>query len=242
MRTILEYVDRKASDYQRLPLFAFMQDDSVALRDRLAFVPALAHFVMTFSDLYAHVLREEPAPDSYQELVNAHTYEDGGHWKWFLADLVTLEQDPSERVTETLRRLWGPETLKIRMLSYRICRQGLYASSLQKLVLVQCIEAVGKVSLTNAAPIGRALAKQLSKPLVYFGPHHLDTEAEHTLEDQGVRACLEAASVSEEDALALRGLVDETFAAFTDFSAELLAFAIARRANSQAMPASAASE
>lgn len=242
MRTILEYVDRKTSEYERLPLFEYMQDESIALKDRLAFVPALAHFVMTFADIYAHVLRDEPAPDRYQELVNAHTYEDGGHWKWFLADLATLDRDPTERVTETLRKLWGPETLKIRMLSYRICRQGLYASSLQKLVLVHCIEAVGKVSLSNAAPIGRALAKQLSKPLVYFGPHHLDTEADHTLEDQGVRDSLESASLGEDEIVRLRALVDETFAAFTDFSDELLTFA--RRASTGAgqAPAAAPSE
>lgn len=236
MRTILEYVDRKTAEYERLPLFELMQDDSIRLEDRLAFVPALAHFVMTFSDIYAHVLRVEPAPDHYQELVNAHTYEDGGHWKWFLADLVTLDRDPTERTTETLRKLWGPETLKIRMLSYRICRLGLGASSLRKLVLVQCIEAVGKVSFTNAAPVGRALAKRLSKPLVYFGPHHLDTEADHTLEDQSVRRSLESASLSDEDIAGLRELVDETFAAFTDFSAELLTFATQARERAGAAP------
>lgn len=241
MRTILEYVDRKTTEYERLPLFEFMRDEAISLQDRLAFVPALAHFVMTFSDIYAHVLRDEPASDRYQELVNAHTYEDGGHWKWFLADLVTLDRDPTERVTETLRKLWAPETLRIRMLSYRICRQGLDASSLQKLVLVQCIEAVGKVSLTHAAPIGRAIAQRLSKPLVYFGPHHLDTEADHTLEDQGVRQSLESASVSEDEAIRLRALIDETFAAFTDFSDELLTFA-KRAREGAARTASAASE
>jgi hypothetical protein len=96
---------------------------------------------------------------------------------------------------------------------------------LQKLVLVHCIEAVGKVSLTHAAPIGRAIAQRLSKPLVYFGPHHLDTEAGHTLEDEGVRHSLESASLSDDEVIRLRALIDETFAAFTDFSDELLTFA-----------------
>lgn len=241
MRKILEYVDRKATDYERLPLFEFMQNDAIALRDRLAFVPALAHFVMTFSDLYAHVLRDEPARDRYQELVNAHTYEDGGHWKWFLADLQALDHDPMEPVTQTLRQLWGPETLKTRMLSYHICRLGLGASSLQKLVLVHCIEAVGKVSLKNAAPIGRSLGKQLPKPLVYFGPHHLDTEAEHTLEDDSVRQLLEQASLREDEASRMRALVDETFAAFSEFSADLLSFSLAHQGE-QATRGAAASE
>lgn len=227
MRSILDYIDQRAADYERLPLFAFMGDERLSARQRLGFVPALSHFVMTFADLYAHVLREEPARDSFQELVNAHTYEDGGHWKWFLSDLAALGHSPAESVTQTLKRVWSPETLQTRLLSYRICRLGLNASSLQKLVLVQCIEAVGKVSLTHAAPLGRALATELGKPLVYFGPHHLDTEADHTLEDRTVRDSLEGAKVSELEAEELSRLIDETFAAFTAFSDDLLRVASA---------------
>lgn len=234
MRAILEYVDHKSTEYETLPLFAFMRDPAVPPRDRLGFVPALAHFVMTFADLYAHVLREEPATDSFQELVNAHTYEDGGHWKWFLADLVTLGYDPVANTSQTVRLLWSPETLHTRLLSYRICRLGMGASSLEKLVLVQCIEAVGKISLTHAAPIGRALANELGKPLVYFGPHHLDTEADHTLEEAGVRSSLTSVEVSEQQSLALRSLIDETFAAFAAFSADLLTFAEAARSDRHA--------
>lgn len=227
MRGILDYIDQRAADYERLPLFTFMGDERHSARQRLGFVPALSHFVMTFADLYAHVLREEPARDFFQELVNAHTYEDGGHWKWFLADLAALGYSPTESVTQTLKRVWGPETLQTRLLSYRICQLGYSASSLQKLVLVQCIEAVGKVSLTRAAPLGRALATELGKPLVYFGPHHLDTEAEHTLEDDTVRESLESASVPEPELEALHRLIDETFAAFTAFSDDLLRVASA---------------
>lgn len=227
MRTILEYIDQNTHEYGKLPLFGFMKDESKGLRERLAFVPGLAHFVMSFADVYAHVLRDEPTTDQFQELVNAHTYEDGGHWKWFLADLVTLNEDPTQRVSETLRRLWDPGTLKTRMLTYRMCRLGLGASSLEKLVLVHCIEAVGKVSLEHAAPLGRELAKQLPKPLVYFGAHHLETESGHTLEEQEVRGRLDKVELEPAVRIALRKLVDEAFAAFRDFSDDLLQFALA---------------
>ncbi len=221
MRTMLDQIDERTRAYEKLPLFRLLQDDGKTARERLAFVPALSHFVMTFADLYAHVLRDEPAKDWYQELVNAHTHEDGGHWKWFLADLVALDEDPALRVTETLRQLWGPQTIKTRLLSYRICQLGLGATSLQKLALVHCIEAAGKVSLQSAAPVGRDLGKQLAKPLIYFGSHHLETESGHTLEEGEVRRKLEAVTLDAATRAQLRGVVDAAFDAFTDFSDEL---------------------
>jgi predicted membrane-bound spermidine synthase len=90
------------------------------------------------------VLREEPAKDDFQALVNAHTQEDGGHWNWFLADLASLGQDPRLPFSDALRFLWSERTTKLRMLSYGMCRLGLGASSLHKLVLVQCIEATAE--------------------------------------------------------------------------------------------------
>ena len=94
MRRIMQLVDTRADEYAKAPLFALMRDTSVDPRQRLAFVPALSHFVMTFADIYALVLREEPTSDELQQLVNVHTREDGGHWRWFLADLDKLGHDP----------------------------------------------------------------------------------------------------------------------------------------------------
>lgn len=229
MRDVLGYVDQKTREYERLPLFAFMRDSAIAADERLGFVPCLAHFVMTFADLYSLVLRREPAPDKFQELVNAHTYEDGGHWKWFLADLQALGHDTLRKTSETLRFVWGEETVKSRMLAYRMCRLGYGANSLQRLVLVHCIEAAGKVSLEAVVPIGREMGQRVGRSLLYFGPHHFDTESDHTLEDDAVRESLEVVKLPEPDRKELVALVDEAFSAFTDFSVELHRFAEARR-------------
>lgn len=225
MRTLLDYIDQKTIDYEHLPLFEFMRDSNLSVRDRLAFVPCLAHFVMTFADVYTLVLREEPAKDRYQELVNSHTYEDGGHWKWFLADLRSFGYDPSIRLSDALRFVWGDHAIQNRMLSYHICRMGMGASSLQKLVLVHCIEATGKVSLSTVAPLGSGLANELGRKAVYFGSKHIDSERDHALEDAEIRRSLETEVLAPDVRADLMLIVDQTFAAFTAFSDELLRFA-----------------
>jgi len=214
-------LERNSATLARHPLYAFLRDPSIEPRQRLGFAPGLAHFVMTFADLYAFVLREEPARDRYQQLVNAHTYEDGGHWRWFLSDLAKLGCDRHLTLSDALRFVWSDATVKIRRISYEVCRLGLGASSLHKLVLVHCIEATGALTLRHTAPLGEATGHRL----VYFGPHHFETEAHHTLEAADVRAEVEGLELSAELSRDLVALVDRCFAVFTDGADELLELA-----------------
>jgi hypothetical protein len=229
MKSLLSYVDTKTEEYASLPLFAYLKDESRSPRERLSFVPCLAHFVMSFADLYSLVLRSEPPADNFQELVNAHTYEDGGHWKWFLADLAALDLNTALPLGDALRFLWGNRTSKTRMLTYKMCRLGLGASTLEKLALVHCIEAAGKVSLAAAAPAAIQVGRELGRNLLYFGSHHLDTEQQHTLEDDAVHQSLEAVTLEQSQRKQLLILVDEAFASFTEFADELLRFSLGDR-------------
>ncbi|MFZ5893820.1 MAG: hypothetical protein ACOY0T_22355 [Myxococcota bacterium] len=214
----------RTSEFRAHPLFAFLSDDSKKPEERLLLAPALAHFVMTFADIYRFVLRDESSPDDYQKLVNAHTYEDGGHWKWFLADLKKLGHDPRIPFSEALRFIWSEETINLRLLSYNICRLGLGASSLRKLVLVQCIEATGTVMLSTVAPVGQALAARSGERLTYFGAHHFDSESSHTLEQDESQTFVESIALTPEQITEFCQLVDETFALFTAVADEMLAF------------------
>jgi hypothetical protein len=225
MKAVLEAIERRTVEFARHPFYAFLRDTTLDPRQKLGFVPVLSHFVMTFADLYALVLREEPARDAYQELVNAHTYEDGGHWKWFLADLDKLGHDPRLPFSNALKFVWSSATEKTRLLSYHMCRLGLGADSLHKLVLVQCIEATGKVTLEHVAPVGKQFAELTGKKLVYFGPHHFDTEAQHTLEEDGVHRRVEGITLEPALERELVALVDTCFALFSAGADELLAFA-----------------
>ena len=232
MQSILAYIDERTRTYECLPLYVFLADDRVAPEERLAFAPAIAHFVMSFSDLYAFALREEPARDRFQEIVNAHTYEDGGHWKWFLADLDQLGSNPTLRLSDALRFVWDGSTMHQRLLSCHMFRLSLGASSIQRLILVHCIEATGRVALQAAAKAGDALAQRTGRKLVYLGHHHVDTESQHTLEDDNVRRSLERDVLDNATREALRKVVDQCFDAFTTFSEELLAWTRARNARS----------
>jgi hypothetical protein len=225
MRRVLNAIEQKSEKFAAHPFFALLSNPSVAPRQKLLFVPALSHFVMTFADLYRYVLRSEPATDKYQEIVNAHTYEDGGHWKWFLSDLEKMDLDPRLPFTDTLRFLWSEATVNVRLLSYHMCRLGLGADSIHKLVLVQCIEATGGVALRKMAPIGDALAAARGVKLVYFGSHHVDTEAAHTLEEGKVHRMIEETVLAPELEQDLLSIVEQSFSVFNAVNDDLMALA-----------------
>ena len=123
------------------------------------------------------------------------------------------------------RLVWSDETVRMRLLSYQMCRLGFGADSLRKLVLVHCIEATGAVTIEHVARVGHELATLNGKRLAYFGPHHFDTESGHTLEEDDVRGALEAIPLSAAVVDDLRALVNESFRHFTGFIDEMLALA-----------------
>ncbi len=228
MKTVFERIGERSKAFAERPLFQFLRDRSVEARRRLAFVPHMAHFVMTFADLYKFVLPENPPRDSYQELVNAHVQEDAGHWKWFLADLTNAHLDPALPFTEALKRVWSDQTVQTRLLSYDICQIHATASTLERLVMVQCIEATGSVGLAALSFAGSAIEVGGDRRLVYFGSHHVETESDHTLERPGVRSSLEGVTVSDSERARMLAIVDRVFARFESSVDEMFRIASAR--------------
>lgn len=220
MKEVFDHIAARSAEYAGKPVFAYLRDERISPRQRLEFVPWLAHFVMTFADLY-QMFVEEPAPgDRFQELVNAHLAEEDNHWKWFLADLDALGLNPQLQFGDALRLLWGPETLRTRALAYRVCRLSAGLSSLEKLVLFHAIEGTGRVALEALAPVGASFSEQSGKKLVYFGQRHLDTERDHTVEDDATRGFLETVSVDAAQRSRLCAVVDEVFECFGNFADE----------------------
>lgn len=223
MRRVMRVLEKRTQELAQIPFFKFLRDTSIEPQQRLAMAPCVAHFVMTFADLYV-LLREDPPRDKLQELVNAHTREDGDHWQWFLKDLDKLGLDPQLPFSDALRFIFSKDLFKQRLMSYRMFHLGLGADSLRKLVLVQCIEATGKVSLEHVCEVGRQFQEATGKRLVYLGPHHFDSEADHTLEEDSVHQMLETIELSSERVQEFTALVNECFDLFTDFHAELHRF------------------
>jgi hypothetical protein len=214
MKRVYQRIGERSVAFARQPLFSYLRDATLQPSRRLAFVPFMTHFVMTFADLYNLVLPESAPRDFYDELVNTHLSEDATHWKWFLADLTRAELDPQLRYTDALRFVWSDATVQTRLLSYRICQLSGGASSLEKLVLVSCIEATGKVGLEALATAGAELEHAIGRKLVYFGRHHVDTESSHTVEAPDVRSSIEEIALSDTEARACCALADKVFDLF----------------------------
>jgi hypothetical protein len=217
MKDVFGYITRRCETFNAKPLFVYLRDERIPPRQRLRFVPHVAHFVMTFADLYHFFLTETATGDRYQELVNTHLAEEGNHWKWFLSDLTALDLDPTIPFTDALRFLWGDGTVKTRSLAYQMCKLSGGLSSLHKLVMVLAIEATGRVALEAAVPAGREVQVKSGRRLVYFGQHHLDTERQHTVEDGAVHQALESTELSSSIRSELYAIVDEVFHHFGEF-------------------------
>lgn len=229
MKRVMGLLDQRTAELEGAELFTFLNDKSIDCAERLRFAPWVAHFAMTFADLYALVLKEEPPRDAYQELVNAHASEDEDHWKWFLADLSKLNADPMIRFSDALRFVWSDAAVQMRLLSYHMCRLGFQASSLQKLVLVHCIESVGKVTVKHVSAVGQEYTDKTGKKLVYFGKYHSDSEADHTLEDEQVHSSVQDIQLDDDAAEKYCEIVEDSFRYFRAFLDEMLAFAKSKR-------------
>jgi hypothetical protein len=218
MKSVLDDLSDKARGYATAPLFAFLRDERIDAARRLAFVPAAAHFVMTFGDLYRFVLPTSAPADRFDELTNAHVVEDSGHWKWYLADLRSMGLDAALPFTDAVRFLWSDVTTRTRRLSYEICALSARRSSVERLTLVLVIEAAGGITLEALAAAGGSLERRLDKRLLYFGAHHLETERHHTVEQAEVRAWLESIELDGPTRASLGVLVDSAFEAFRGFA------------------------
>jgi len=225
MRRVMELIDKRMVDFRTAPFFEFLRDTSIGPRERLAFAPSVGHYVMSVTDLYKLVFREEPPRDELQRLINAETREDEFHWQWFLKDLEKLGASPSIPFSDALRFVWSDATVQMRLLTYHMCRLGFGATSLRKFVLIQVIEATGKVAIANIAEVGREFGVATGERLVYLGPHHVEAESEHTLEAPDVQQWIDAIELDAHQVQELSALVEETFGYFRAFIDEMHACA-----------------
>jgi hypothetical protein len=218
----MKLIEERTANYAQHPLFAFLSDRSIEPEQRLAFAPSVAHYIMTFADLCKHVFREEPAKDRLQELVNAQTYEEAEHCKWFLADLGKLGADPSLKLSDALTFLWSDVTAKSRTLSYHLCRLTFGADALRKLVVVHCVEATAEVTIKHVMAVGKEWTVKHGRELEFFGRAHDDAEDDHSLWDQQTRDFVLGLKLEMSVKDELLGVIDQTFNAYLDFAQEIL--------------------
>jgi hypothetical protein len=234
MKEILALIESKKRGFSQLPFFEYLRDQSIAPKQRLAFAPCAAPFVMSFGELNRLVFRDEPTNDPIQTIINKHTYEDDHHWLWFLEDLEKLGLNPHGSFTDALRFIWGEETSVSRRITYELYRHAVGATPIQKMIIMEVIEATGHAVWQPFSQVIRELQAltepHLSKPIVYryFGIGHLMVEPGHTYASNTEQS-VQSIQLSEESKANLSILVDRIFSVFEDLVDELLNFAKAHR-------------
>jgi len=225
MREILHAIHAAKDDYARLPFFQFLRDESMTARDRLAFVPCMAPFIMDFGDLNRYVLRDASSEDPYQQLVNEHTFEDDHHWPWYLDDVAALGHDRSRPTTDVLRELYSDRLAVNRLLASKLAHLVADATPIERLVVIEAIEETGNVLFTHTAALARRIERHEGIELRYLGDFHLTLESGHArTSDDGTG--LEAVVLDDAARARCHSLAEQVFAMFAAWVAELHAYAI----------------
>jgi hypothetical protein len=224
MKAVMRELAQAKQHYSRLPLFEFLRCETIAPRDRLAFVPCMAPFILAFSDLNRFVLRDESSPDPRQKLVNEHTHEDDHHWPWYLEDLTKLGFDRTTTLTHSLRTTMKDDCRENRMLAPRLAQVLQGTTSTEKLVVVEAIEETGNVLFGLTSKLAQRIQADGGPELRYLGPFHFARETGHAMHGMDHRT-LEAIPLSSSERARCLDLAFRVFDLFADWSGELLAYA-----------------
>lgn len=226
MKEVLAAISEKKRAFERLPFFAFLADDRLDPEERLTFLPCMAHWVMSFADLNKYFLRAEAGGDAFQERVNVYSHEDDGHWLLYLEDFRKLGFDQFQSGADWLGFLWGDETRANRLLSYRIARMAMGATSLQKIAIVEAMEEAANVFFPLTVRLAEQYRRRTGVELRYLGHFHADLEAGHAgAGDHDSLADIELDEVTRRGALEM---VAEIFRLFEDWAEEVMRFASGR--------------
>lgn len=223
MKQVLRHIFGKKRAYNLLPFFEWMRDERLSARERLAFYPAMAPFILSFGDLNKFVLREERPGDLFQDMVNAHTLEDDHHWPWYLEDFRKLGFDAEMSGTEWMNFLWGEETQQNRLLMARLTGLIRGTSSVERLTIIEAIEETGNVLFSTILPLAEVVEKELGEQLRYCGSFHFNLESGHAVGAD--HKALTNIQLSDSERARHIAMVEEVFSAFEGWTHELLRYA-----------------
>jgi hypothetical protein len=224
MKSVMRELAQAKRHYSTLPLFEFLRNETIPPRDRLAFYPCMAPFILAFSDLNRFVFRDESSQDPHQRLINEHTYEDDHHWPWYLEDFTRLGFDRSAGATQILRTYMKDEAQHNRMLAPRLAQLAHLATPLEKLVIVEAIEETGNVLFGLTAKLAARIAADGGPDLRYLGQFHFARETGHAMHGHDHRV-LEAITLTDGERVRCLDLAFRVFDLFADWSNELVAYA-----------------
>lgn len=225
MKEVLAHIKMKKQEFAKSEIFEFLQDKSIPPRQRLAFAPCLAPFVMGFGELNEHFLRDEPTNDPIKALVNQHTHEDDDHWFWFLEDLKKLGFDMPSNLTDTLRFLWSQELKVSRQTFYEIYRCSYKAIPVHQLAIIEALEATANIFLEKTGVTVEELEIGSNLKFRYFGMHHITMDSSHTIHTSKNAEYISNLQLEKDVEKEAFDLVDNIFELFSNLANSLLDYA-----------------
>ena len=224
IKQVLAFIEKQKQEFAQLPFFRFLLNKNIDPAQRLKFAPCAAPLVMGFAELNKYIFREEPTCDPIQILINQHTYEDDHHWIWFLSDLQKLGMDKLLRFSDALKFLWGEETQISRWVIYELYCYTCQATPIQKLIVIEAIEATGNVFLSAVTQVGQELQTITGEKYQYFASSHLAIDSEHTLYSVESEQLIESIQLTETELENAFEIAKKTFAIFTALTNAFLAY------------------
>ncbi|BEN31955.1 hypothetical protein PTR34_20105 [Serratia nevei] len=201
------------------PFLSYVRDNRIPIQRRLAFLPAMSHFVMSFSDLNKYALPFPHPTDALEQAVNTHAQEDSHHWPWFLHDLQTLSLNAPTTLVDNLRFLWSDQLQASRRLVYHLFALTANRPAKQRIVVIEMIESVGNAVFTTVNQV----VNEARIPLKYCGDLHLSRETGHAIGSHA--ELLDTLTFSQEEEREARAAVESGFQAFSSFFSELADYA-----------------
>lgn len=173
MQRIIASIEAEKRRLEAEPFFAWLRTEDEHDTEKIAFIPAMYFYIMTFRDLLR--LIEGPEDGALQSAVNAYVQEDGGHYLWYLSDLTKAgfpAVDPST--------LWDVRLFPSRRAIYRMIAYAMdHEEPVLRAALVAIFEATGEVFFRHTMSLVRRLG--LEERLSYFGKLHYEDEVNHSV-------------------------------------------------------------
>jgi hypothetical protein len=151
MKAVMQELAQARLHYSKMPLFDFLRRETTPARDRLAFYPCMAPFVLAFSD---HHQRQ-----------------------WYLDDFVKLGFDHAASVTSTLRKYLSDDARQGRKLAARLTQMIQDATSAEKRVIVHAIGEANAVFFEHTRVIAAQIRAGGGPELCYLGQSPVGREA-----------------------------------------------------------------
>ncbi|MFO0591072.1 MAG: hypothetical protein U0441_26240 [Polyangiaceae bacterium] len=236
MRAAIAYIQTRTDTFRRALFFEHLRDRRIPVRERLAFAPAAAPFVMAFADLNNIVLRSLGAADPLDALLDEHAQEDGTHYHLYLEDLATLGYDTKIRFTDALDFLWADEHRAVRKTCYVLTALLAASTARLRLVVVEAIEATGSVAFEAFRELSDELLMTEGVELSYFGRRHQALETGHLMVSPEVQGELLGIALSDEEMTEARRLVDVVFDCFEEMMSEVFSYSTAHEPSARAFP------